>query len=153
MNQYTVQTPTKRRNLDWLPQAFLVFMFLYLAQSNWFEKDLVPTPFLPSIALIGVILLIAIAGILAQRFLSRKSWASIFSLSGRIELRDEREWQLFGRASQYAFGASFLVVMLAATVILVAPSASKVAIVYFLFTVFELQLGIRGFISWALGLR
>lgn len=152
MNEMTANALTRKRNLDWLSNAFLVLVFSYIARSNWYAVDVV-VPTSAVFVLFGVILFFLCVGVLFQRLLSRKSWASILSYSGGIEPRDEREWQLFGRASQYGFSAGFLIVLLAATFLLMVPPASKLGMVYFLFVVFELQLMVRGFIAWALGLR
>ncbi len=144
----------KRRNLDWILLMLLSLVFFFSALREWkTTQESFPWDSQSLFTLFTVFFSMLAFGTLFQRYGLKRSWDQVFRFTGPLDPKDEREWLIHSRATEYTFGMTYALLFLLAMLFLVLPSPSPVALFNVLLFLLTFLIALRGFFAWLLGIR
>lgn len=91
--------------------------------------------------------------VVANKRAMHLSWPQAIASEYEIEPRDEREEHIVQRASQVSVSLNVFLTLVLLVILIVAPLPSKYALVNVFVALIFLQLSLRSFLVWLLGIR
>lgn len=144
----------QRRNLDWLILFALSALYLTSSISQWNVREESFPWDAPSMAtLSGSIAVIVLLSFLFQRYGLQRTWTQVFRFTGPLDPKDEREWNIHSKATEYTFGFTYLLLLFVGIFLLQLPSPTSQALFYLLLSILFFLVALRGFLTWLFGIR